>query len=177
MPAALADINSADAPAPAVAPLPLATFAAAITVNVYERGYDPESNSTKGFAAAVAVAASVDVVVFVGGNRICEGGQGQSGAHCKSEGHDRPLRLANVTHASELRVTSTRMCPCCFGRRPHLYEREIRELSEHHPAIVVIWYGSQQMGAALADALHGAVSLATGRLTLDDGVGAAARRA
>jgi len=30
-----------------------------------------------------------------------------------------------------------------------------------HPAIVVIWYGSQQMGAALADALPGAVSLAT----------------
>eukprot|EP00729_Bicosta_minor_P008689 gene8689-27503_t len=61
-----------------------------------KRGYDPESNSTEGFAAAVAVAASVDVVVFVGGNRICEGGQGQCGAHWKSEGHDRPLRLANV---------------------------------------------------------------------------------
>lgn len=104
MPAALADINSADAPAPAVAPLPLAIFAAAITVNVYERGYDPESNSTEGFAAALAVAASADVVVFVGRKRICEGGQGQSGAHCKSEGYGRPLRSANATHASDLRV-------------------------------------------------------------------------
>ena len=56
----------------------------------YAHGVDPESNSTAGFAAAVAAAAAADVVVFVGGNRNCEGGQGVGGAHCESEGHDRP---------------------------------------------------------------------------------------
>jgi hypothetical protein len=53
---------------------------------IYARGSDVESTNTSGFAAAVAAAAEADVVIYVGGNRNCEGGQGDGGAHCESEG-------------------------------------------------------------------------------------------
>eukprot|EP01052_Picozoa_sp_SAG31_P041756 SAG31_NODE_6419_length_2027_cov_1.037344_2_plen_295_part_00 len=53
----------------------------------FAHGCDVESNSTSGFADAVAAAKAADVVVYVGGNRNCEGGQGKGGAHCESEGH------------------------------------------------------------------------------------------
>lgn len=74
----------------------------------YTRGCDPESNSTDGFAEAVVAAKAADVVIFVGGNRNCEGGQGVGGAHCESEGHDRPdlampgvqTTLLKVLHAA-----------------------------------------------------------------------------
>ena len=86
----------------------------------YARGCDVESNDTSGFDEAVTAAKGAELVVFVGGNRNCEGrsalmhryvrftlcahptlvsttiacsllgGQGVGGGHCESEGHDRP---------------------------------------------------------------------------------------
>ena len=48
----------------------------------YHKGCDVESNDTSGFAAAVAAAKAAELVVFVGGNRNCEGGQGHGGHTC-----------------------------------------------------------------------------------------------
>ena len=69
----------------------------------YAHGCDVESNDTSGFAAAVAAAKAADAVVFVGGNRNCEGGQGVGGAHCESEGHDRPGDQRIWLQSSQLR--------------------------------------------------------------------------
>ena len=74
----------------------------------FDHGCDVESNVTDGFGSAVASAKAADVVVFVGGNRNCEGGQGHGGAHCESEGHDRPdLEMPGVKRlASSLLLSS-----------------------------------------------------------------------
>lgn len=124
---------------------------------IYERGCDPESNSTDGFAAAVVAAASADVVVFVGGNRNCEGGQGHGGAHCESEGHDRPdLEMPGVQTQlmQALYAVNKNVVLAALAGGPISMNWE----AEHLPAIVIIWYGGQQMGTALADALHGTAS-------------------
>ena len=48
---------------------------------VYAHGCDVESNDTSGFDEALAVAKNADLVVFVGGNRNCEG-QPQTATAC-----------------------------------------------------------------------------------------------
>ena len=123
----------------------------------YARGCEPESNDTSGFAAAAALAAAADAVVFVGGNRNCEGGQGVGGAHCESEGHDRPdMRMPGVQTAllQRLLAVNPRLTLVLVTGSPISATWE----AEHVPAILVLWYAGQQGGHALADALSGAVS-------------------
>ena len=133
----------------------------------YSHGCDVESNDTSGFEAAVAAAKAADVVVYVGGNRNCEGGQGHGGhvcanssacpTHCESEGHDRPdlampgvqTQLLKELHAANPNVVLAVLTggPISFGWE-----------AETLPAIITIWYGGQMMGTALADALSGVIS-------------------
>ena len=61
---------------------PLAALIKTFDDVTYHKGCDVESNDTSGFAAAVAAAKAADMVVFVGGNRNCEGGQGVGGHTC-----------------------------------------------------------------------------------------------
>ena len=55
----------------------------------YAPGCEQESADTSMFADAVATAQSSDVVIAVMGLRNCQGGQGEGGPSCESEGHDR----------------------------------------------------------------------------------------
>lgn len=123
----------------------------------YSKGCDVESFNVSGFAQAVADASVADVVVFVGGNRNCEGGQGKGGPHCESEGHDRPdLAMPGQQTAllKELFAVNPKIIFAVLTGGPISMNWE----AEHLPAILVIWYGGQQMGSALADALSGNIS-------------------
>lgn len=124
---------------------------------VYARGCDVESSDTSGFAAAVSAAKGADAVIYVGGNRNCEGGQGKGGAHCESEGHDRPdvampgvqTELIQALAKVNEKVIVALLTGSVIG-----VEWEAKNVG----AIVVIWYGGTTMGDALADVVSGAVS-------------------
>jgi len=122
---------------------------------MYSHGCDVESNDTSGFAAAVAAAKAADVVVYVGGNRNCEGGQGHGGhtcantsacpTHCESEGHDRPdLEMPGMQTAllKELHAANSNVVLAVLTGGPISFGWEAKTL----PAIITIWYGGQMMG-------------------------------
>eukprot|EP00750_Incisomonas_marina_P014366 INCI17645.3.p1 GENE.INCI17645.3~~INCI17645.3.p1 ORF type:complete len:471 (-),score=72.67 INCI17645.3:331-1743(-) len=123
----------------------------------YARGCDVESNDTSGFDEAVTAAKGAELVVFVGGNRNCEGGQGVGGGHCESEGHDRPdlampgvqtQLLQNLTAVNDKVVLAL----TTGGAVGMDWE------AANVPAILVVWYGGTEMGTALANILSGKVS-------------------
>eukprot|EP01062_Namystynia_karyoxenos_P059329 TRINITY_DN50774_c0_g1_i1.p1 TRINITY_DN50774_c0_g1~~TRINITY_DN50774_c0_g1_i1.p1 ORF type:complete len:790 (+),score=201.72 TRINITY_DN50774_c0_g1_i1:72-2372(+) len=130
----------------------------------FARGCDVESADTSGFAAAVTAAAAADLVLFVGGNRNCEGGQGKGGAHCESEGHDRPdLAMPGVQTELLQKVVAAnpRTVLAVTTGGPIAMNWEAANVA----AIIVIWYGGQQMGTALGEFLTGEVS-PSGRLPM-----------
>ena len=123
----------------------------------FSHGCDVESNSTAGFAAAVALAKAADVVLYVGGNRNCEGGQGHGGAHCESEGHDRPdLEMPGVQTAllKLLHAANPNVVLAMLTGGPISINWEAQNI----PSILTIWYGGELMGEALANAMAGDVS-------------------
>lgn len=113
-------------------------FAAAGAKVTYSHGCDVESNDTSGFSAATAAAKAADLVIFVGGNRNCEGGQGHGGAHCESEGHDRPdLEMPGVQTQllKELYAANKNTVLLALTGGPISMNWEAANL----PAIFVIW--------------------------------------
>jgi len=120
----------------------------------YAHGCDVESLDESGFSEATEHAKEADVVVFVGGNRNCEHRQGQGGAHCESEGKDRPdLELPGVQTKllQQLYVVNPRIVFVVITGSAISFPWE----AENLPAIVVMWYGGQMGGRALAGALAG----------------------
>ena len=132
-------------------------FATAGVKVTYTHGCDVENNDTSGFPAATAAAKAADLVIFVGGNRNCEGGQGHGGAHCESEGHDRPdLEMPGVQTQllKQLHAANKKTVLLALTGGPISMNWE----AENLPAIFVIWYGGQMMGTAITDVLVGDVS-------------------
>eukprot|EP01059_Diplonema_ambulator_P010942 TRINITY_DN20956_c0_g2_i1.p1 TRINITY_DN20956_c0_g2~~TRINITY_DN20956_c0_g2_i1.p1 ORF type:complete len:756 (+),score=253.23 TRINITY_DN20956_c0_g2_i1:144-2270(+) len=123
----------------------------------YSYGVDVESNVTSGFADAVEKAKTADVVFFVGGNRNCEGGQGQGGVHCEGEGHDRPdleMPGEQTNLMQQLLAVNKKTVLVVLTGGPISMNWE----AENLPAIIVMWYGGSRGGQAVADLLAGNVS-------------------
>ena len=130
----------------------------------FTHGVDVESNDTSGFDAAVAAASAADVVVFVGGNRNCEGGQRQGGAHCEGEGQDRPdLQMPGEQTAliTRLRSATKTLILAILTGGPIAMTYE----AQHADAIIVMWYGGIKGGQALGTNLAG-ITQPTGRLPM-----------
>lgn len=128
----------------------------------FVEGCAQESNDTSGFAAATSLAVDSDVVIAFMGLRNCEGGQGMGGAHCESEGHDRPdLQLPGVQteFVQALVATGTPVVLVLSGGGPVATVWE----AQHVPAILETWYSGALGGIAVAEALAGKFS-PSGRL-------------
>eukprot|EP01064_Diplonema_japonicum_P002689 TRINITY_DN11729_c0_g1_i1.p1 TRINITY_DN11729_c0_g1~~TRINITY_DN11729_c0_g1_i1.p1 ORF type:complete len:751 (+),score=181.34 TRINITY_DN11729_c0_g1_i1:41-2254(+) len=123
----------------------------------YSFGVAVESNDTSGFADAVAQAKTADYVIFVGGNRNCQGGQGKGGVHCEGEGHDRPdLQMPGqqTKLMQQLYQVNKNFILVVVTGGPISMNWE----AQYAPAILVMWYGGSRGGEAVGQLLSGVVS-------------------
>eukprot|EP00397_Hematodinium_sp_SG-2012_P043965 GEMP01048995.1.p1 GENE.GEMP01048995.1~~GEMP01048995.1.p1 ORF type:complete len:495 (+),score=77.37 GEMP01048995.1:34-1485(+) len=124
---------------------------------VYARGSDVEKPDTSGYEEALAIAHGADAIIYVGGNRNCEGGPGKGGRHCESEGYDRPdidLPVVQTNLIKKLYEINRNIVFAVITGSPISFNWE----AEHLPAILVMWYAGQQGGRALAAVLSGDAS-------------------
>lgn len=129
---------------------------------VYAEGCAQESSDRSGFPAAVAAARVSDVVVAFMGLRNCQGGQGDGGAHCISEGHDRPdLELPGEQTAllQALHATGKPVVLVLMDGGPV----SINWSAANLPAILETFYAGDMAGDAIVNVLTGGVS-PSGRL-------------
>lgn len=118
----------------------------------YEEGCAQENNDTSGFAAAESLAKSSDVVIAMLGLRNCQGGQGEGGPNCESEGHDRDelgLPGMQLELLKLLAATGTPVVLVVTNGGP----LSLPWASTNIPAIMYSWYGGLAAGEALADVL------------------------
>jgi beta-glucosidase len=126
----------------------------------WAKGCEQESSTNQSdlIAAAVQLAAEVDVVVAVLGLRNCQGGQGKGGRQCESEGNDRNnlgLPGAQETLLAALLDANPRVALVLQNGGPVSLSADA---ARRVPAIVESWYGGEAAGAALTNMLTGAVS-------------------
>ena len=113
----------------------------------YAKGCEIETDSTAGFAEAVAAAREADVVVIAVGESAEMSGEAASRASLDLPG--RQLELVQAIHA-----TGKPYAVVLMNGRP----LSINWLAENSPAILETWFAGTQGGNAIADVLFGAVN-------------------
>ncbi|HEY0405000.1 MAG TPA: beta-glucosidase BglX [Pyrinomonadaceae bacterium] len=113
----------------------------------YAKGCEIETDSTAGFAEAVAAAREADVVVIAVGESAEMSGEAASRASLDLPG--RQLELVQAIHA-----TGKPYAVVLMNGRP----LSINWLAGNSPAILETWFAGSQGGNAIADVLFGAVN-------------------
>ena len=130
----------------------------------YIHGVNVEDNNTSEFPEVLAAAETADAVIFVGGNRNCEGGQGKGGAHCEGEGRDRPdLKMPGqqTLLLQKLKPVAKKLLLVVMTGGPISMNWE----ADNIDAILLMWYGGTKGGEALGELITGKHS-PTGRLPM-----------